>query len=123
MPSNGDADGTGGHEGEMTVQPALHQETPEEQDLDLSQYLKDFDQEEHRRRTSDQESDHALPSAPKAASEPCPTDVANPAAPTTGVDFYELLSAKDDEIEKLQRENDRLREEIARFHATSSATA
>ena len=123
MPSNGDADGTGGQEGNMTVQPALHQETPEEQDLDLSQYLKDFDQEEHRRRTSDQESDHALPSAPKAASEPCPTDVANPAAPTTGVDFYELLSAKDDEIEKLQRENDRLREEIARFHATSSATA
>ena len=107
----------------MTAQPALHQETPEEQDLDLSQYLNDLDQEEHRSRNSDQVSDHALPSAPEAAAEPCPTDVANPAVPTTSVDFYELLSAKDDEIEKLQRENDRLREEIARLHATSSATA
>ena len=124
MLSNGGADGTGGCESKMTVQPALHQETPEEQDLDLSQYLEDFDQEEHRSRTSDQESDHALPSTPEGASKSCSTDVVKPAAaPTTGVDFYELLSAKDDEIEKLQRENDRLRGEIARLHAISSETA
>lgn len=65
MPSNGDADGTDGlAESKMTVhhQPAPHQETPEEQDLNAK-------------------------------------------------------------IEKLQKENDRLREEIARLHATSSATA
>ena len=124
MPSNGDADGTGGHESRMAVQPALHQqETPEEQDLDLSQYLGDLDQEEHRSRTSDHESDHAPPSTLAAASEPSSTDNVNPSAPTPGVVFCESLSAKDDEIEKLQRENDRLREEIARLHAASSATA
>ena len=124
MPSNSDADGTGGCESKMTVQPALLQETPEEQDLDLSQYLDDFHQEEHRSRNSDQWPDHALPSTPEGASKSCSTDVVKPAAaPTTGVDFFELLSAKDDEIEKLQRENDRLRGEIARLHATSSATA
>ena len=118
MPSNGDADGTGGHESRMAVQPALHQqETPVEQDLDLSQYLGDLDQKEHRSRTSNQESDHAPPSRPAPASD------VNPSAPTPGVVLCEPLSAKDDEIEKLQRENDRLREEIARLHAASSATA
>ena len=102
MPMNGDADGTGGHESKTTVQPAA----------------------EHRSsRTSDKESDHALPSTPAAASEPCSADIVTPTTPTTGADFHELLSTKDDEIEKLQRENDRLRGEIARLHAASSATA
>ena len=90
---NGDADGTAGCESKVIVQPAH------------------------------QESDHALPSTPAAASEPRSAYKVTPNAPTTGSDFHELLSTKDDEIEKLQRENDRLRGEIARLHAASSATA
>ena len=102
MPTNGDADGTAGCESKTTVQPAA----------------------EHRSRTSDHESDdHALPSTPAAASEPRSADIVTPTTPTTGADFHELSSPKDDEIEKLQRENDRLRGEIARLHAASSATA
>ena len=59
---------------------------------------------------------HAL----RSASEPCTADNITPIAPTAGVDLYKLLSTKDDEIEKLQRDNGRLREEIARLHATAT---